>query len=113
MTSFRIFVLVAIIWGFTIGVGFIAGFAIGNRTDENEDKADSMPSRPDFERIRERIESGEIDAQIQFVFSNRDYGEGAGSDEFFDFVRRKQIPLIHYSFRKFLHDRGGRFDLGS
>ena len=63
MTSFRIFVLVAIIWGFTIGVGFIAGFAIGNRTDENEDKADSMPSRPDFERIRERIESGEIDEE--------------------------------------------------
>ena len=56
------------------------------------------------------IESGEIDAQIQFVFSNRDYGEGAGSDQFFDFVRRKQIPLIHYSFRKFLHDRGGRFE---
>ena len=63
MTSFRIFVVVAIIWGFTIGVGFIAGFAIGNRTDENVDKAESISSRPDFERIRERVESGEIDEE--------------------------------------------------
>lgn len=40
------------------------------------------------------IEEGEIKAEITFVFSNRDPGETAESDLFFELVKSYRIPLI-------------------
>ena len=60
--------------------------------------------------IQERISHGVIDADIQFVFSNREPGEAEGSDRFFDQVKSYGIPLTTYSSRKFRRSIAGDFD---
>ena len=52
------------------------------------------------------IERGELDAQLQFVFSNRAPGEHHGSDRYFELVRRHSIPLVCYSSRQFRESVG-------
>ena len=47
------------------------------------------------------ISRGELEAEISFVFSNREPGEDMESDLFFDLVRDYRLPLIHLSSRKF------------
>ena len=59
--------------------------------------------------IQERILSGEIEARIQFVFSNREAGEAEGSDRFFREVQAYGLPLVNLSSRKFRRDVGGSF----
>jgi folate-dependent phosphoribosylglycinamide formyltransferase PurN len=59
--------------------------------------------------IQGRIQSGELPAQIQFVFSNREQGEAEGSDLFFELVRSYGIPLVTYSSRRFRRAVGGDF----
>ena len=59
--------------------------------------------------IQERILKGEIDARIQFVFSNREPGEGEGSDRFFQQVHSYGLPLLHFSSQKFRKAAGGSF----
>jgi len=59
--------------------------------------------------VQERIMRGEIDAHIQFVFSNREPGEAEGSDTFFELVRSYGIPLVTYSSRRFRRSVGGDF----
>jgi len=54
------------------------------------------------------IEQGELDAQIDFVFSNRGEGEHEGSDQFFTVVRSLGIDLVTLSDREFRKARGGR-----
>jgi folate-dependent phosphoribosylglycinamide formyltransferase PurN len=66
-------------------------------------------SRGLFTFVQERVLRGEIDARIQFVFSNREPGEAEGSDAFFDLVRSHEIPLVTFSSRGFRRSRGGRF----
>jgi len=44
--------------------------------------------------VWDSIEEGEIKAEITFVFSNREPGETAESDLFFDLVKSYRIPLI-------------------
>lgn len=61
--------------------------------------------------IRERIQSGELDAQIQFVFSNREPGEAEGSDAFFEVVHSYGLTLVTHSSRKFRERVGGNFTL--
>ena len=51
----------------------------------------------------------DIDARIDFVFSNRAPGEAEGSDEYFRLVRQYQLPLITHSSARFRRRRGGRF----
>jgi folate-dependent phosphoribosylglycinamide formyltransferase PurN len=46
------------------------------------------------------IEEGEIKAEITFVFSNRDPGETAESDLFFELVKSYRIPLICLSSKR-------------
>jgi len=60
--------------------------------------------------VQERLLRGEIDAQIQFVFSNREPGEGEGSDRFFQQVRSDGIPLVNLSSQRFRRAkrRGGQ-----
>ncbi len=59
--------------------------------------------------IQERILRGEIDARIQFVFSNREPGEAEGSDRFFQQVRDYGLPLVSFSSRKYRRAAGGKF----
>ena len=59
--------------------------------------------------LQDRFSSGEIDARIQFVFSNREQGEGEGSDRFFKQVSDYGLPLVNLSSQKFRKAMGGRF----
>ena len=67
-------------------------------------------SRGMLTRVLKAIDTGVLDARIQFVFSNRERGEGEGSDAFFNLVERKGIPLITHSSRKFRQVHDGDFD---
>ncbi len=62
-----------------------------------------------FEHVYGRMRSGEIDGRIQFVFSNREPGEGEGSDRFFERVKSCGLPLVTISSMKFRREVGGRF----
>ena len=57
----------------------------------------------------EAMDSGALDARIQFVFSNRERGEGEGSDAYFDLLEARGIPLVAHSSRKFREAHGGDF----
>ena len=57
--------------------------------------------------VQDRILKGQIDARVQFVFSNRERGEGEGSDKFFDQVRSYGLPLVNFSSQKFRRALGG------
>ena len=52
---------------------------------------------------------GDIDARIDFVFSNRAPGEAEGSDEYFRLVQHYGLPLITHSSAAFRRRAGGRF----
>ena len=58
-------------------------------------------SRNLLNTIAAAIRRGEIDARIQYVFSNREPGEAEGSDQFFSLVKRLGLHLVCYSSRKF------------
>ena len=64
-------------------------------------------SRGFFEAVHGAIESGQLDARFEYVFSNRERGEGDASDSFFDRVRDLGIPLVNLSSRRFRAERGG------
>ena len=57
--------------------------------------------------VYERL--ADIDASIDFVFSNRAPGEAEGSDEYFRLVSQYGLPLITHSSAEFRRRRGGRF----
>ena len=57
--------------------------------------------------VQDRILRGQLDAQIEFVFSNRAPGEAEGSDQFFQMVSDYQIPLHSLSSTRFRRSRGG------
>ena len=66
--------------------------------------------------VQERIKSGLLNAQIQFVFSNRTHGEAEGSDQFFELVNSYDLPLVTCSSAQFrrLHrtPTGASYPLG-
>lgn len=64
-------------------------------------------SRGFFEVVQGAIESGSLDARIEYVFSNRERGEGEGSDALFDRVTALDIPLVTLSSRRFRREHGG------
>ena len=51
--------------------------------------------------VHQKIDAGEIEGKIAFVFSNREPGEAKESDLFFELVRSYSIPLICFSSNKF------------
>ena len=53
------------------------------------------------------ISSGRLDAEIAFVFSNREPGAFEATDEFFDQVRSYDIPLITLSDSRFRGEANG------
>jgi phosphoribosylglycinamide formyltransferase-1 len=60
-----------------------------------------------FEVVQGAIDSGTLDARIEYVFSNREPGEGDGSDSFFELVNSAGIPLVNLSSRRFRREHGG------
>lgn len=53
------------------------------------------------------IRSGALDAEIAFVFCNRERGEYEATDRFLDLVEASGIPLLTLSSRAFRNARGG------
>lgn len=51
--------------------------------------------------VWERIQTGDIEGKIVFVFSNREPGESKESDLFFELVHSYHLPLICCSSKKF------------
>ena len=51
--------------------------------------------------VNSSIKQGELEAEIAFVFSNREPGESKESDLFLKLVENYQIPLIYFSYQKF------------
>ena len=60
-----------------------------------------------LQMVQSAIESGDLSAQIQFVFSNREQGEAEGSDRFFQQVHDYDIPLVTLSSQSFRREHGG------
>lgn len=57
--------------------------------------------------IVELIQRAEMDAEIAFVFCNRERGEQDATDSFLKLADSYGIPCITYSSRQFRRDRGG------
>lgn len=57
--------------------------------------------------VADAIGQGRLDAQIEFVFSNREPGEAEGSDAFFDLVRSYGFPLETLSSARYRLEHGG------
>lgn len=54
-----------------------------------------------FNYIYDAIQKGELNAKIQFVFINREIGEGENSDKFINVVKSYNIPIFCLSSLKF------------
>jgi len=66
-------------------------------------------SRGMFERALAAIDDGSLDAQIAFVFMQRERGEGEGSDGFMDLAASRGIPVIELSSQRFRREHDGDF----
>ncbi len=64
-------------------------------------------SRGMFEAVREAIRAGTLDAEFAFVFCNREPGEDATTDAFFEIVGAEGIPLVTLSSVQFRKEHGG------
>lgn len=53
------------------------------------------------------IREGRLDAEIAFVFSNREHGRYAATDAFFEQVQSYGIPLVTLSDARFRRESGG------
>ena len=51
--------------------------------------------------VQSSINQGQIKAEIDFVFTNREPGESEESDLFFELVQSYNIPLVCFSFQRF------------
>ena len=63
-------------------------------------------SRGLLKAVHDSIESGEINAEVAFVFCSRERGETEATDIFLQMVEDYHIPLISLSYRKFKAERG-------
>ncbi len=57
-----------------------------------------------FNYIYDAIKSGELNADIKFVFINRELGEAENSDKFINTIESYKIPLYSLSSLKFIPD---------
>jgi len=56
--------------------------------------------------VQENIKSGEIEAEIAFVFCSREPGESEATDSFLKMVEDYHIPLVCFSYQKFKARKG-------
>jgi phosphoribosylglycinamide formyltransferase-1 len=52
------------------------------------------------------IKAGELDAQIEFVYCAREYGETEPTDQYLEMVQGYDIPLVSFSYQKYRAMRG-------
>lgn len=62
-------------------------------------------SRGLLKAVQDSIRSGELEAEIAFVFCSRDYGETEATDVFLKMVEDYHIPLVTFSYRKYKQER--------
>ncbi len=62
-------------------------------------------SRGLLKATHDSIKSGEIEAEIAFVFCSREYGTTEATDQFLKMVEDYQIPLVTFSYQKFKSKR--------
>jgi len=55
---------------------------------------------------REAIVSGELDAEIEFVYCTRERGETEPTDRYLDMVQGYGLPLVSFSYQKYRAMRG-------
>jgi len=58
-------------------------------------------SRGLLQTVHDSIKSGELKAEVAFVFCSREYGETEATDTFLKMVEDYQIPLVNFSYQKF------------
>lgn len=63
-----------------------------------------------LQTVWQHIDKGEIKAELEFVFSNREPGESEQSDLFFKLVAEYRLPLICFSSQKFKAEVGDERD---
>ena len=68
--------------------------------------ANGPGSRGMFEAVLGAIQTGELNASIEFVFVNRERGQTAPTDNFLDLVESQGIPLVTLSSRRYRRERG-------
>ncbi len=56
---------------------------------------------------QDSISSGELDANIEFVFCSRERGETEATDRYLDMVTDYGIPLVSLSYQRYKSMRGG------
>ena len=66
-------------------------------------------SRALFERTLAAIDDGSLDATVEFVFMQRERGEGDGSDGFANLAASRAIPVVSLSSQRFRREHGGDF----
>ncbi|MCH7697456.1 MAG: phosphoglycerate transporter [Chloroflexi bacterium] len=64
-------------------------------------------SRRLLKAATDAIGAGDLDAEIAFLFCNRERGEYEATDGFLDLAESHAIPTIRLSSRQFRRDRGG------
>ena len=62
-------------------------------------------SRGMLKAVQETIVSGDLEAQIEFVFCSREYGETEATDEYLRMVEGYGIPLVAFSYQKYRRAR--------
>jgi folate-dependent phosphoribosylglycinamide formyltransferase PurN len=60
-----------------------------------------------FTAVLDEIRAGRLDAELAFVFCNRERGENEGTDALLDLVESHHVPLVALSSRSFRRARGG------
>ena len=55
-----------------------------------------------FNYIYDAIKTNELNAEIKFVFINRELGEAENSDKFINTIQSYNIPLVSFSLSKFM-----------
>ncbi len=55
---------------------------------------------------QEAIQSGELKAEIEFVYCSREYGETEPTDQYLDMVKNYGIPLVSFSYQRYRAMRG-------
>ena len=58
-------------------------------------------SRGLLQTTQDAINSGELDAEIEFVYCSRDYGETDATDQYLDMVKGYGIPLVCFSYQMY------------
>jgi len=75
--------------------------------------ARGMGSRKMFSAVKTAIDSEILDAEIKFVFLNREVGESESTDDFIAELVKQNVPVINFSSVRFRKKLGAALTRGS